>query len=107
MKIHPWRFFDHSRAVHSVLASVFLWEQPETVGDEAQRAEHTGTLVRRGWVDQRGQFGVLHAVVDLLRVRHPLHQLLRRGQFEKQMGEYFLRAFDEKLALLIIGGLEQ
>jgi hypothetical protein len=24
MKIHPWRFFDHSRAVHLVLASVFF-----------------------------------------------------------------------------------
>src|SRR5208337_724076 len=24
MKIHPWRFFDQSRAVHSVLASVFF-----------------------------------------------------------------------------------
>jgi hypothetical protein len=55
-----------------------------------------------GWIDQRGQLRSFDAAVDLLRVRHPLHQLLRRGQFEKEMREYLLRAFDEELVLLSV-----
>src|SRR5208283_3646565 len=45
--------------------------------------------------------------VDLLRVRHPLHQLLWRGAIGHQEGKDLLRRLDEKLTLLILRRLEQ
>src|ERR1700693_6389396 len=45
--------------------------------------------------------------VDLLRVRHPLHQLLWRGAIGHQEGEDLLRRLDEKLALLVLWRLEE
>src|SRR5580700_5020632 len=45
--------------------------------------------------------------VDLLRVRHPLHQLLWRGAIGHQEGEDLLRRLDEKLTLLVLWRLEQ
>src|ERR1700678_1950793 len=45
--------------------------------------------------------------VDLLRVRHPLPQLLWRGAIGHQEGEDLLRRLDEKLTLLILWRLEQ
>src|ERR1700684_1598828 len=45
--------------------------------------------------------------VDLLRVRHPLHQLLWRGAIGHQEGEDLLRRLDEKLALLVLRRLEE
>src|SRR5208283_580819 len=45
--------------------------------------------------------------VDLLRVRHPLHQLLWRGAIGHQEGEDLLRRFDEKLTLLVLRRLEE
>src|ERR1700723_3083127 len=45
--------------------------------------------------------------VDLLRVRHPLHQLLRRRAIGHQEGEDLLRGLDEKLTLLVLRRLEE
>src|SRR5580658_486353 len=45
--------------------------------------------------------------VDLLRVRHPLHQLLWRGAIGHQECEDLLRGLDEKLTLLVLWRLEQ
>src|SRR5580700_8165510 len=45
--------------------------------------------------------------VDLLRVRHPLHQLRRRRAIGHQEGEDLLRGFDEKLPLLVLRRLEE
>ncbi len=47
------------------------------------------------------------SAVDLLRVRHPLHQLLWRGAIGHQEGEDLLRRLDEKLTLLVLWRLEQ
>ena len=44
-------------------------------------------------------------LVDLLGVRHPLDQLLRRGSEGQQMGEDLLRRLGKELALLVAGGL--
>ena len=60
-----------------------------------------------GWLDQQGQLRSFDAAVDLLGVRHPLHQLLWRGQFEKQMSKYLLRAIDEEFVLPVGGSLEE
>ena len=107
MKIQPWRFFDHSRAVHSVLASVFVGSSRKL---SATRLNEPSTPDR--WCGADGSISEASSVsfdaaVDLFRVRHPLHQLLRRGQFEKQMSEDFLRAFDEEFALPVVGWLEE
>src|ERR1700693_3298046 len=45
--------------------------------------------------------------VDLLRVRHPLHQLLWRGAIGHQESEDLLRGLDEKLTLLVLRRLEE
>src|SRR5260370_34090892 len=45
--------------------------------------------------------------VDLLRVRHPLHQLLWRRAIGHQEGEDLLRGFDEKFTLLVLRRLEE
>src|SRR5882672_7366576 len=45
--------------------------------------------------------------VDLLRVRHPLHQLLWRRAISHQEGEDLLRGLDEKLTLLVLWRLEE
>src|ERR1700688_938783 len=45
--------------------------------------------------------------VDLLRVRHPLHQLLWRRAISHQEGENLLRGFDEKLTFLVLRRLEE
>src|SRR6201987_555514 len=45
--------------------------------------------------------------VDLLRVRHPLHQLLRRRTVGHQEREDLLRGLDEKLTLLVLRRLEE
>src|SRR5580658_6393633 len=45
--------------------------------------------------------------VDLLRVRHPLHQLLWRGTIGHQEGEDLLGGLDEKFTLLVLRRLEE
>src|SRR6202161_3860059 len=45
--------------------------------------------------------------VDLLRVRHPLNQLLWRGAISHQECEDFLRGLDEKFTLLVLRRLEE
>src|SRR5580704_9996861 len=45
--------------------------------------------------------------VDLLRVRHPLHQLLWRRAIGHQEGEDLLGGLDEKLTLLVLRRLEE
>ena len=45
--------------------------------------------------------------VDLLRVRHPLHQLLRRRAIGHQKGEDLLGGLDEKFTLLVLRRLEE
>src|ERR1700730_9178414 len=45
--------------------------------------------------------------VDLLRVRHPLHQLLCRGAIGHQECEDLLRGLDEELTLLVLRRLEE
>src|ERR1700733_12675806 len=45
--------------------------------------------------------------VDLLRVRHPLHQLLWRRAIGHQEGKDLLRRLDEKLTLLVLRRLEE
>src|SRR6202166_1940702 len=45
--------------------------------------------------------------VDLLRVRHPLHQLLWRGAIGHQECEDLLRGLDEELTLLVLRRLEE
>src|ERR1700685_2254388 len=45
--------------------------------------------------------------VDLLRVRHPLHQLLWRRAIGHQEGEDLLRGLDEELTLLVLRRLEE
>src|SRR5271157_557464 len=45
--------------------------------------------------------------VDLLRVRHPLHQLRWRRAIGHQEGEDLLRGLDEKFTLLVLRRLEQ
>src|SRR5208337_2174299 len=45
--------------------------------------------------------------VDLLRVRHPLHQLLWRGAIGHQEGEDLLGGLDEKFTLLVLRRLEE
>ncbi len=45
--------------------------------------------------------------VDLLRVRHPLHQLLWRRAIGHQEGEDLLRGLDEKFTLLVLRRLEE
>jgi len=91
MKIHAWRFFDHFASIHSVLASVFL-EQPETVGDEAQRAS-----TPERWCGADGSISEASRVFFTRGRsppgRHPCTKLLRRGQFEKQMGDIFSAGF--------------
>jgi hypothetical protein len=64
-------------------------------------------LVGSGWLDQQGEFRSFDSAVDLLGVRHPLHQLLGRWQFEKQMSKYLLRAIDEEFVLPVGGSLKE
>src|SRR5580658_7464817 len=45
--------------------------------------------------------------VDLLRVRHPPHQLLWRGAIGHQECEDLLRRLDEKFTLLVLRWLEK
>src|SRR5580700_1454087 len=45
--------------------------------------------------------------VNLLRVRHPLHQLLWRGTIGHQEGEDLLGGLDEKFTLLVLRRLEE
>src|SRR5580698_1247931 len=45
--------------------------------------------------------------IDLLRVRHPLHQLLWRWAIGHQEGEDLLGGLDEKFALFVLGRLEE
>src|ERR1035438_9646528 len=45
--------------------------------------------------------------VDLLRVRHPLHQLFWRGTIGHQECEDLLRRLDEKFTLLVLWRLEE
>ena len=58
-------------------------------------------------MDQGRQFGILDPPVDLLRVGHPLDQLLRRWQIEQQMSKDFLRTFDKEFTLFVVGRLEK
>ncbi|HTV04242.1 MAG TPA: hypothetical protein VME86_02660 [Acidobacteriaceae bacterium] len=58
-------------------------------------------------VNQSGQLGSFDAFVDLVRVRHPVDQLLRRRQAEQQVSEDLLWAFDEELALPVGRWLKQ
>jgi len=50
---------------------------------------------------------ILNAAVDLIRVRHPLDEVLRGGSKSQQVGEDFLWCLREKLALLVGGRLIQ
>src|SRR5712692_1402133 len=45
--------------------------------------------------------------VDLLRVRHPVHQLLWRGAIGHEESEDLLRRLDEKLTLFVLRRLEE
>ena len=107
MKIHPCRFLDHSRAVHSVLASAFVGSRRKLSATRLNEPSTPHPLVGSGWLDQQGQLRSFDAAVDFLGVRHPLHQLLGRGQFEKEMSKYLLRAIDEEFVLPVGGSLKE
>ena len=107
MKIHPCRVSAHSVADHSPFPSPFFGQETEAVGDESKRAKNTSTLLVRLRVDQVSMLCSFQPSVDLLRVRHPLHQLLWRRAIGHQEGEDLLRGLDEKLTLLVLRRLEE
>src|SRR3984957_12883777 len=58
-------------------------------------------------VDKMSMFCSFQPAVDLLRVRHPLHQCFWCRTIGHQEGEDLLRRLDEKLALPVLRGLEE
>src|SRR5208282_4201876 len=82
-------------------------QEAEAVGDESKRAKNSGTLLVRPRVNQVSMLCSFQPSVDLLRVRHPLHQLLWRRAIGHQEGEDLLGRLDEKLTLLVLRRLEQ
>src|SRR5581483_1642581 len=74
---------------------------------ESKRAKNSSALLVRPGVDQVSMFCSFQPSVDLLRVRHPLHQLLWRGAIGHQEGEDLLWRFDEKLTLFVLRRLEE
>ena len=84
-----------------------LREETEAVGDQSKRAKNTGALLMCFRVDQVSMLCPFQPSVDLLRVGHPLHQLLWCGAVGHQEGKNLLRRLDEKLTLLVLWRLEQ
>ena len=107
MKIQPCRVSAHSVADHSPLPVALVRQKTEAVGDESKRAKNSSTLLVRPRVDQVSMLCSFEPSVDLLRVRHPLHQLLWRRAIGHQEGEDLLRGLDEKLTLLVLRRLEE
>src|ERR1700727_1336089 len=84
-----------------------LWEETEAVGDQSKRAKNTRPLLMRPRVDEMSMLGPFQPSINLLRVGHPLDQLLWSWAVGHQEGKNLLRGLDEKLTLLVLWRLEQ
>ena len=84
---------------------LFGGEHAEAVGDQAEGGQDAGSLLLRTLGDDLLELRSLHAPINLVRVGHPLDQLLRRGSEGQQVGEELLGEFREELALPIVGRL--
>src|SRR5216683_27869 len=80
---------------------VQLRQQLHGVGYHAQRTKHAIALWRRVPVDHRRVLRSFHSPVDLFRVRHPRHQLLRRRVKAQQVCKDFSRGLHEERIFIV------
>src|ERR1700691_6190473 len=57
---------------------LFPWEHSQAVRAQSKGRQAAVALLLRSLCNHHGHLRVLDATVDLVGVRHPLHQLLRR-----------------------------